>query len=214
MSEKMILHTKKTYNDMTLALELQYEFPVAHLSLCEDYLACSSSSTAQVIQMTVTSRESMHNSPVPADDGNVLDYAQTAHSRHWGSFGIARGNSDSKSPAASEQIKFSKIGMRSASGTPSPSITTDHVLSKFNSSCCNIIDDANFIMWNFKEEIPSNLESTDDVKNQRRKKRLGKRVLPKTILLDSLQRVIDEGSTELEVPLITVYDGNYIWKSR
>lgn len=156
LDEKMIPNSQTTFIDVIQFLLLEFKQIISYISLCEDYLACSSADFVQVFQIDVC------NDAESAKSGTKIGDSQTeagGPSRRRVSSALSSLTIQDKvssppaiiSPRSKRGTKaiprFSAVGERSSS-TPSPAFS---MTSKI--SCGAIEDDSNFVHWTFTEDL-------------------------------------------------------------
>ncbi|XP_053379689.1 BLOC-2 complex member HPS3-like isoform X2 [Mercenaria mercenaria] len=167
--EKTIPNSQTTFLDVILFLELQFQHSISHISLCEDFVACSSSQFVQVFQVNISNEDDDLKSLTKLTDPAKGAVSPNRTSRRISS-ALSSLNIQDKlsSPSANvshvrskvtsrELPRFSAVGERGSS-TPSPALTINPKVSS-----CAIEDDTDFIHWTFST---GNSMTTETSQNQ------------------------------------------------
>lgn len=155
--EKTIPNSETTFLDVMLFLELKFTHSISHISLCEDYISCSSSQFVQVFKMNVSDEvddiKALSKNAESAKDDLSPNRTNRRVSSAFSSLNI-QDKLSSPPPSIShvrskfiskDVPRFSAVGDRSSS-TPSPALVINPKVTG-----CSIEDDTDFIHWTFSD---------------------------------------------------------------
>ncbi|XP_071109716.1 BLOC-2 complex member HPS3-like [Haliotis cracherodii] len=165
--DKTVPSSGKTYRDVEIFLELCWNFRLVTLSLCEDYVVCSSQNEFQAVRLEYTDSdsESSRLNQIKSErkrsedkDGQGHVYRTTPPSpgssyrtsSHLSSLADVDEIFESDPPDI-DQIEYSSIGQNRTTN-PSPYVHSTSDLSSSYSSSTRISDDDYFQAWRFEGE--------------------------------------------------------------
>ncbi|KAL3842250.1 hypothetical protein ACJMK2_020284 [Sinanodonta woodiana] len=182
--DKTIPNSMSTYQDMEIFLEIEFDFTVNRLAICEDYLAVTSRESARVYKIVYSeensfnkhvfgkSRSRMSSSSIsPVVEPNEIKYRRLSNT-------LFKILPDDHRFGEGNSTKFSAIGER-GSHTPSPAQSAKFKYVQ-NS---HIEDDVDFVQWNFEDD------QNDFDLEQSFRSSLGQRPDSKTLFLPGLEAV-------------------------
>ncbi|KAK3605535.1 hypothetical protein CHS0354_013159 [Potamilus streckersoni] len=182
--EKTVPNSMSTYLDMEIFLEIEFDFTVNHLAICEDYLSVTSRDSAKVYKIVYSedssfnkhmfgkSRSRMSSSSVSAGgEPNEIKYRRLSNT-------VFKILPDGHRFGEGNNSKFSTIG-EIGSHTPSPAQSTKFKYVQ-NS---HIEDDVDFVQWKFEDD-QNDFDLEQSFRNS-----LGQRPDSKTLFLPGLEAV-------------------------